>query len=282
MGNHSMNCLAEGMLKTFMVICNTVVLLSGLTLLFVGVISFGNITGLPDFVEALQKYYQGDQAVNAVVNFAPHVLIAFGTFLTLVAFLGCCGSCAESRIMLGTYAALLSLLFLGQLVVGTYCVTQKIDLAGEAIEQIWEKSVEGCKIEPPLTPSVTCAGERYNISSCPTYKYRYIVQEVLHCCGLHSKNDSAWDIHTQQPYCCQKLGNNGGYTQGCFAAADNATKLLGAHSRLTVAGFALIIIGILQLISIFGAVSLYRLIREQRDDETYNRMQSENRAYYTA
>jgi hypothetical protein len=278
MGEHKMNCLAEGMLKTFMVICNTVVLLSGLTLLFVGVISFNNIEALPDFVRALQLYYTGNEAVMAVVNFAPHMLIAFGSFLTLVAFLGCCGSCSESRCMLATYAGLLTLLFLGQIVVGSIAVTQKVDLAGAAVEQIWTKSVEGCEITPIDKP---CAGQGYNITACPNYRYRYIVQEVLHCCGLHNQSDAAWNATDSSPYCCQKIEKDG-YTDGCFAAVDNATRLLGAHSRLTVAGFALIIIGILQLISIFGAISLYRMINEKRDEETYNKLQNQNRAYYTA
>ncbi len=114
------NCLGEGVLKTFLIISNVIVLLAGLTLLFVGVISLSQrIEYFEDYCEALRRFASETASfIHQIVYFAPYVLITFGGFLTAISFLGCCGAFTESRVMLGIYASVLALLLLGQLVVG--------------------------------------------------------------------------------------------------------------------------------------------------------------------
>ena len=113
------NWLGEGVLKTFLIISNIVVVLAGLTLLFVGVISLSQrIAYFEDYCEALRRFASENASVTNIVNFAPYVLITFGGFLAGISFVGCCGALVESRRILGFYACVLALLLLGQLVVG--------------------------------------------------------------------------------------------------------------------------------------------------------------------
>ncbi|KAJ8917824.1 hypothetical protein NQ315_010733, partial [Exocentrus adspersus] len=64
-----------------------------------------------------------EQVIKEYMTLLPSaVMVVFGVILFLIVTLGCCGICKESSRFLETYAALLLLLGLTQLVFGGYCV----------------------------------------------------------------------------------------------------------------------------------------------------------------
>lgn len=267
------NCLGEGVLKTFLIISNVIVLLAGLTLLFVGVISLSQrIEYFEDYCEALRRFASGTASfIHQIVYFAPYVLITFGGFLTAISFLGCFGAFTESRVMLGIYASVLALLLLGQLVVGGYCFGRQINVGEQAISAVWTLSVKNCR---PLPADPAKTGMGYNLTECPDYKYRFIVQELFQCCGSLNDTDAAWAPNGTS-YCKASEGA-AGYEDGCYKRAVEDTALYDTtHSRLTVAGFALIVIGVLQLMSIFGALTLYQSIGTARTEEHYDQLRTQ-------
>jgi len=69
----------------------------------------------------------GEENVSVLKNGA-YVIIAFGVFITILTFLGCCGAIRESQCMLFTFFLVLTIIFIALIAVGAYVLIKKGDI----------------------------------------------------------------------------------------------------------------------------------------------------------
>jgi len=118
-----MNCI-----KYLMFFFNFLFWLSGLILIIIGAI-------------ARDKY--GDEFVELSQQFsnAPVLIIAVGVIVFVVGFLGCCGAVKENYCMVTTFAVLLALIFILEIVAGALGVAYRNKVQGIAEKQL-KKEIE--------------------------------------------------------------------------------------------------------------------------------------------
>lgn len=101
--------------------------LGGIALITLGSIVLANTTNLHDVAET-------NPASAAIA------LIVFGGVVFLISFFGCCGAIRESYCMTMTYATILLVVFIGQVVIAVLILVNKDDFRAKimkALGQIW-------------------------------------------------------------------------------------------------------------------------------------------------
>jgi len=170
------------------------------------------------------------------------LLICVGAFIFLLGFLGCCGACKESSCMLGTFAVLLTILVLVQIVAAILVAVFQSDVN----DSIQEVMLEQIKENYFVDDGITKAWDR--------------MQSDLECCGV--SNSSNWDNSAWQnnktnldlvPYsCCD--GKSGGddclktaaYSEGCY---DKMLDWINEHAAIIMGvGFGLAFIEIMGIV----------------------------------
>ncbi|XP_031557197.1 CD151 antigen-like [Actinia tenebrosa] len=161
-----------------------------------------------------------------------NILIAAGAFVVIVAFLGCCGAVRENRCMLGTFFAVLLLIFCAEAVAGI-------------LGFIYRDQVEK-EISTEITKQIK---NEYGFSSTIDYNVN-ILQQRLKCCGAKNREDykeSRWrkELNPNKLVplsCCIENANKTScykdssydqvYEKGCISElktfADNHMVLIGA------------------------------------------------------
>lgn len=69
-------------------------------------------------------------------TFAAIILIVFGSIVFLISFFGCCGAIKESYCMTMTYATVLLIIFIGQVVIGVYVLVHRVDFQESILKSI--------------------------------------------------------------------------------------------------------------------------------------------------
>jgi len=223
----------DGCIKYLLFAFNLIFSLSGLAILIVGSVLLSRVT---DWDHLVSDTDAGSTAPQIT-------LIVVGVFIFLVATLGCCGAIRENRCMLITFAILLLSIFIIELAIGIYAITNFSDLK-DAIQKGLQKNFESYGSNQEITDGFDA------------------LQKSVECCGLNNYND-----YPQMPgrgipipdSCCkdykQGCATNQSpanfWQQGCVDAltdfTSDAGKILGG-----------VAIG-LSLIEIVGAIFALRL-----------------------
>jgi len=196
----------------------------------------------------------GDLLASGVFSLPIGVLIA-GLCILLLGFLGCCGALKENSCMLQTYAGIVLLLFIAEVVLGVLIL------------------VYTDKAESIITDAMKDSFNKYGGEDESLTKSLDAAQHELKCCGVESYADwsefhfgnTTGDVATG---CCLKMVDGCGagvanlspeeaaekvYTRGCYPAIKDD---LGG---LTIGlGVISVILGLVQLISISCACGLAR------------------------
>lgn len=209
---------------------NFVFWLSGAAILGVGIWILVD-PDIEDYQEVISDATDDDQFLET----AAYILIAFGAFVFLVGFCGCCGAIRSSKCLIGLYIAFLVIVFAGELAAGIYVAVYSNDASD--------------KLDEGLTKSIK---NNYKDGSKIASAWD-VIQKELECCGGQGYKDydnSSW-IATQQdgvlmPASCCKLGTDDkptnltlcqtattGYywTEGC---RDQIEDWIEDHSRILI------------------------------------------------
>jgi hypothetical protein len=194
-----------------------------------------------------------------------YLLLVIGALITIIGFLGCCGAWKESSCMLGSFFALLLVIFIGEI---CFCVYVYFQFKNEALDahyfstHLIDKSIEETVMKK----------YEYNISSASVHTFDKI-QEELECCGVkgpqdwadsvynkHGKNSPPPDLYKIPISCCRvpeskaciistQLGRSDQpdsvilYTEGC---AEKMKTYAEENQFIAVA--VLIAIGVLEIL----------------------------------
>lgn len=195
----------------------------------------------------------GDLLISGVFTLPIIILIA-GLVICLIGFLGCCGAMKESSCMLKTYAFIVTVLLLGEIILGILLL------------------VYPNKAEDLITEGMTDAFEKYGNEDESLRKAIDNIQHDLKCCGVKSYQD--WQNYTWSggvnvsDGCCKEDAENCGtgmavadeqtaakniYTRGCYEALKE--NLQGETIAL---GVVLFLMAIVQVMAITCACGLAR------------------------
>jgi len=213
--------------KFVLFVFNLVCALCGIALIAVGV---AFLLRYDDVLDAFKD-------IN--VNVAPIAFIVIGSAIFLIAFFGCCGAIFESECMVLTYAVLLFLLLVAQIIIGVLVFTNKREVqrvSERMLNNLWR--------------------DRQNHRA-----FWDTIQQGLKCCGFKSATE--WIPNTPASCCeqnaieCVALVN--AYSDGC---AQSLQQVIESGSKL-FGGAAIAVAGI-ELIGFIFACCLSNHIRNYR------------------
>lgn len=145
--------------------------------------------------------FKHDDVLNAFndnnVHVMPIVFVVIGSAIFLIAFFGCCGAICESECMVLTYAVLLFVLLVAQIIFVVLVLVKK----DEILKNYWI--------------------ERQNHTF-----FWDTIQQRLKCCGYNSSTE--WDVKTPRS-CCQKnaiecIALVNAYSDGCVQSIQKLFK----------------------------------------------------------
>ncbi|XP_066951441.1 CD63 antigen-like [Macrobrachium rosenbergii] len=187
----------------------------------------------------------------------PIIILIAGLIILLIGFLGCCGAAQESRCMLYTYAVIVLILLLAEIVLGIVMLVYSNKAEDLIIEGMDDVFNDYGKDDKSLTKAIDRA------------------QHDLQCCGVHNYTDWENFYYGQQHNnsvadgCCKNMTKGCGldvlvdpdiastiYTQGCFYAIKEDAK-----DATIGLGVACLILALVQAFSISFACSLAKEAR---------------------
>ncbi|XP_069133003.1 CD82 antigen-like [Argopecten irradians] len=159
-----MSCCA-GIARALLIIFNIVFWLSGGAILGVGIwfLVDKNISSYFTVVDI--------DTTDSYFKYAAYILIAFGAFVFLVGFCGCCGAIRGSKCLLGFYVFFLILIIGGEVAAAALMILYRMEVE-KKIDTILEKSVK----------------EKYSNSSTLRDAWGFI-QIKFDCCGYSGPDD---------------------------------------------------------------------------------------------
>lgn len=225
--------LSGGMkcVRWLLLIFNLIFFAGGVAILGVGAylkVKFG------DFVDILDEDWAN----------APNLLIAAGSLIAVLAFLGCFGAWCESRCLLYIFACLLFVTFILELAAGALAVVYRDDVE-DNLQKVLNDTIMEYKTSKPVRKSWDN------------------VQEELECCGVD--NSSSWMylyLNTSVPTsCCSDMAADCNtmsdtlYEQGCY------TKLVDwFDDNYVIVGAVAIVLACIQLLGIVFGCCLARAL----------------------
>lgn len=174
--------------KALLIIFNFIFWLSGAAILGVGIWMIAD-KNIGSYFEVLNI-----DTHDQYFKYASYILIAFGVFVFLVGFCGCCGAIRGSKCLLGMYIFFLFIIFAGELAAGIVMIIYKVEVE-DKIDTLLKESVKN----------------KYSSSTTITDAWN-VVQIQLDCCGGLGPDDymnSFFDNTTtsELPKSCCKLTN---------------------------------------------------------------------------
>ena len=147
------------------------------------------------------------------VSSSGYILIGLGLFMTVVYFLGCCGTCSESAHMLYTFSVIVFILIVMEISIAVVFFVFK----GHAKDVVMSSMEEGIT--------------KYNSEECLYYKEGWDrIQARFQCCGLNNQSDWKSIGNLDVPSSC-KTGSSI-HAQGCYqifeVKFEEIIEILGA------------------------------------------------------
>ncbi|CDS36262.1 Tetraspanin-5 [Echinococcus multilocularis] len=182
------------------------------------------------------------KAAGSVSVTLPAFITTFGLLLFLIGFLGCFGACYNNTCMLKTFAVIVAILLVAEIVCGIVLLVYRHEFVGlvgkEMQREIKDLTAHGRNASDPLLKSI------------------YKLQEELECCGGVGPTD--WS----KPYpasCCKSGKENctQPYQQGCAVAMYEQIK----DSSLAF-GLIILIVCLIQIGAVICACCLAKKVNE--------------------
>ncbi|XP_071550285.1 23 kDa integral membrane protein-like [Panulirus ornatus] len=182
----------------------------------------------------------------------PIIILIAGLFIVLLGFLGCCGAMKESSCMLNTYAFIVTILLIAEIVLAIILL---------AFTDQAESTIKG---------GMEDVFEQYGNNDTVLKKTIDAAQHDLHCCGVEQYTD--WQNYTysggedvsigccreQIPDCYKGMAtlplaeaNKTIYTRGCYYALKD--EIMGETIAL---GVTCLVLAVIQIMSICCACGI--------------------------
>lgn len=230
---------------------NFIFWLSGVAILGVGIwiLVDPNLQDYQDVIHVTDEEY---------FKKAAYILLAFGAFVFLVGFCGCCGAIRNSKCLLGFYIFFLVIVFAGELAAGILAAIYKDEIIDE--------------FDQGLTRSIR---NDYKNNAGPWDA----VQKELKCCGglnPSDYNNSTWQnaqtSGAKVPLSCCELNNDQPVNEAACQALTSDYHTKGCKDQLVswVEDHSVILIGTgcgiaaLQLFGLVFAICLCRSLDKEK------------------
>jgi hypothetical protein len=185
--------------------------------------------------------FQSSNKEARFVGATGYILIGLGVFITIVYFLGCCGTCSESAKMMYTFSVIVAILILTEIAISIVFFIYK----GHA------KEIAKVEMENGLV--------KYNLPNYDAYTNGWDkIQTTFECCGIVHGDD--WKTSpfyettngTLPTSCCETSANSctNFYQDGCYVQFEE-------YFELTINVIGSIIIGTATLQAIFNIIACY-------------------------
>ncbi|CAH3184594.1 unnamed protein product [Porites lobata] len=229
-------------IKFLLFVFNFIFFLGGVGLLGVGIYVHLNIG---DYVELSSvKYVTGSIIIMAV-----------GAIIAVISFFGCCGAIKENRCLLGTFFALMLLVF-------------GLEVAGTVLGYVYRDQVK-TELKKDLDNALGQYGEDGKDGVTKAFD---LLQEKEKCCGVNGYKDWRKTPFTNGSHsivpdsCCKEMKSECGkkfsedniYTEGCY---QKTLKLL--QDNLMIIGGIGVAVAVIQLLSMIFSMVLICKIKDQ-------------------
>jgi len=212
--------------KFLLVVFNFIFLLCGIGII---VLSFGLPKSYNEFIEGLHN-------VNILV-------IVVGVFISIFAFLGCCGAISENKCMVTLFIILLTGILIGEIAVGGLAFAKRGDI-GKAIKTAGDKVMNST--EKVAVDAITD------------------IQSSLKCCGMDGPDDYPRLNKDIPKSCCAKQEDSCNkdssdlYKDGCYKMIESKI-----NSHLLWVGLAALFVIFVEVVGIIFACCLRGAIAER-------------------
>uniref|UniRef100_A0A0A9ZHC9 Tetraspanin n=1 Tax=Lygus hesperus TaxID=30085 RepID=A0A0A9ZHC9_LYGHE len=234
--------------KLLLFIFNLICALVGLAILSFAVYFYLQTHSIKDFAA-------GSVSITAII------MMVLGGVTFLVAFLGCCGAANEDPCCISTYATLLSVILVGQLILAGFFVYfaqggQVEKTLRSELEKDYNNYNKNGKTIDLLQTTFRCCG--YDGPS--TFPSPVL---PLSCCPKESDNDRNTATVIAQTFGVQcSLANS--FKEGCALKITNIIKGTGKNGSIV-----LFVIAAVELICIVAAFCIANSIRKERVPYSY-------------
>lgn len=254
--------------RALLIFFNFIFWLSGATILGIGIWMVVD-KNIGIYFKVLQL-----DVTDQFFKISAYILIAFGVFVFLVGFCGCCGAIRRSKCLLGMYIFFLVLIFAGELAAGIVMIINKVKIENQidttlkkSITEIYNESSTITEAWDIVQIQLGCCGSTgavdYNNSKFETSNPEFKIP--LSCCVLTNKNvakNDPWKAEAKNKTLCMNEEVIGFYhEQGCKDGLLNWAK---SHSAILIG------IGIgIACLQIFGILVAIVLCRQVDREEKY-------------
>ncbi|XP_075888838.1 tetraspanin 35 [Nelusetta ayraudi] len=203
-----------GFLKVMMFVFNGIIFLAGCTILGVGIwvkVDSGSIFHLFGQIE------NAPAELSQVLSVG-YLLIALGSFLLIIGFLGSCGVIRESKCLLLLFFTIVLLVFIAE-VAGAVVILVFKPLVGKLFAKLGRSAVESIRKDYGRNSDITGLWDA--------------IMTTLKCCGLDNSTDFVGSPYFVEhglqfpPSCCQ--GNNQPCNQ---TAVDSTLTTVGCFQKI--------------------------------------------------
>lgn len=230
-------------IKFLLFVFNFIFFLGGVGLLGVGIYVHLNIG---DYVELSSVKYVTGSIIIMVV----------GAIIAVISFFGCCGAIKENRCLLGTFFALMLLVF-------------GLEVAGTVLGYVYRDQVK-TQLKKDLENALNQYGQDGKDGVTKAFD---LLQEKEKCCGVTDYKDWQESPFTNKSdgvvpeSCCKKMESGCGdisssqdsiYTKGCY---EKTLALL--RDNLMIIGGIGVAVAVIQLLSMIFSMVLICKIKDQ-------------------
>ena len=134
------------------------------------------ITGVGTFIavetESFLDYF-GNSKIALAVNISPYIVIFVGLLVTIISFLGCCGSCTDNKCMMYSFGTLMALILISEICLAITLFMYK-ELIYHALSDAMDKGFANFKSGCGANQLEKAIG--LNISGCLTVIEQFVEQ----------------------------------------------------------------------------------------------------------
>jgi len=227
-------CLAN-LLKYLLFGSNFVIFVIGCVVLGLGIYALVDGASLVTLVD---ESGVGDDINITAFTSAAYIFIVVAVFVVILTFFGCCGAIKESKCMLGTYFALILVMFIVMIVgavLGYSTSMNKLENALFKTQDKYKDNIEGCSDCTEDEKAVTKAWDE--------------VQTSLKCCGTKLNGTDAtgynsWTNSTAYPVtvsgktfkvpasCCDSFDSTTNPTKDSCRMSPRSANVTGCFDKL--------------------------------------------------
>ncbi|XP_075259431.1 leukocyte surface antigen CD53-like [Convolutriloba macropyga] len=208
--------------------------------------------------------YLVDTADSYSLSYVSIVVIVFAALLAVMGFLGCCGTWKGSKCLLYLFAIFLSIILLGEIALGIYCLVERPEISDTVNKGLNETAAQyltdesTIKAWDQMQKGLKCCG----INDGPSDWFSIIPQNNADnptfpesCCSKGgckaNVSDCPGSDNVKDPAKCATANVSLAYDEGCGSKVVNSLK-----DNLALVAAGGLVFAFLELLGVFAAVQI--------------------------